>query len=219
MLKVLSFTFNPYQENTYVVYDHTLDAIVIDPGCYTHTEQAHLRAAIDEHKLKPVRLINTHGHIDHMLGNDFVKMTWGVPFAAHKLAVQELTDALNFGPLFGLTPRPSPHPDEYLEEGDTITFGSSTCEVLYTPGHAAGHISLHFENTFQLFSGDVLFQKSIGRTDLPGGDYQTLMSTITEKILPLGDEITVYPGHGSLTTIGEERKQNVFIAEYLSKRS
>ncbi len=216
MLQVQSFTFNPFQENTYLIYDETGEAVIIDPGCHTHSEQAHLRDEVEALQLKVVKLLNTHGHIDHMLGNDFVVMTWKVPFATHELVKQELQEALSWSSFTGIYPRPSPDPNELLLEGNLVNFGTTSLEVLFTPGHSAGHISFFSREDQMLFSGDVLFQRGIGRYDLPGGNYQILMQTIIEKILPLGDEVIVYPGHGSITVIGDEKQQNPFIEEYLS---
>lgn len=210
------FTFNPYQENTYILWDDTQECVIIDPGCYTASEQAELRAFIESKGLNVVKLLNTHGHIDHMLGNDFVVMTWQVPFATHEIVKQELAAALEYGPLFGINPRPSPDPTELLQEGDTVSFGDTTLEVFFTPGHSPGHISFFHRESEQLFSGDVLFMGSIGRVDLPGGSMEVLMDSITSKLLPLGDGVTVYPGHGPTTTLGRERVSNPFVMEYLN---
>ena len=209
-----SFTFNPYQENTYVLWDDTQECVIIDPGCYTATEQATLREFIEEKGLKVVKLLNTHGHIDHMLGNDFVVMTWQVPFATHEIVVQELEASLQYGPMFGINPQPSPNPTEFLKEGDTVHFGETKLEVFFTPGHSPGHISFFHRESEQLFSGDVLFQGSIGRVDLPGGSMDILMDSIIQKLLPLGDAVTVYPGHGPETTLGNEKARNPFILEW-----
>ncbi|MEM6767031.1 MAG: MBL fold metallo-hydrolase [Bacteroidota bacterium] len=218
MLSVQCFTFNPYQENTYLVSDETKKCVIIDPGCYTASEQQELSHYIEQQGLTVDKLLNTHGHIDHMMGNSYVKDTYKVPFLTHKLVIDELDYVPGYAPMFGLNVAPSPHPDTLIDEGDEVNFGNTILKVFFTPGHSAGHISFFHAESKQLFSGDVLFQGSIGRTDLPGGSYPTLMQTIVNKILPLGDEVTVYSGHGPMTTIGEERVSNPFILQYKSGR-
>lgn len=217
MLHSHSFTFNPYQENTYVLWDDTQECVIIDPGCYSTTEQTKLRDFIEEKGLKVVKLLNTHGHIDHMLGNDFVVATWQIPFETHEIVVQELEASLQYGPLFGLNPQPSPKPSAFLNEGDMVSFGDTILEVFFTPGHSPGHISFFHHGSEQLFSGDVLFQGSIGRVDLPGGSMDILMDSIINKLLPLGDTVMVYPGHGPTTTLGREKLSNPFVLEYIGR--
>lgn len=219
MLQIQPFVFNAYQENTYVLSDETKECLIIDPGCYTQTEQRLLSDYIEQNELKVVKLLNTHGHIDHMLGNYFVKDRYQVPFLTHQKVIAELEAVVSYGMAFGLSPSPSPAPDQLLEEGDTVSFGTQTLEVLFTPGHSAGHISFLHRASSNLFSGDVLFNGSIGRTDLPGGDYATLMQTLFEKLLPLGDEIRVHCGHGPSTTIGQERISNPYILDWKQRTS
>jgi len=214
MLQCHTFTFNPYAENTYVLTNEDKECLIVDPGCYTEQEQTTLTNFIRDEGLTPVYLLNTHGHIDHMLGNRYVKDTYQIPFLTHRLVIPELEATQAYGSMFGFTPAPSPHPDQLLEEGDVIELGNEKLEVLFTPGHSAGHISFFHRESKQLFSGDVLFQMSIGRTDLPGGDYNTLMETIFNKIIPLGEEVIIYPGHGPTTTIAEEVAMNPFINQY-----
>ncbi|MEM6348074.1 MAG: MBL fold metallo-hydrolase [Bacteroidota bacterium] len=216
MLDIQAFVFNPYQENTYVVSDETKSCVIIDPGCYRPEEKQLLVDYIEQNGLKPIYLLNTHGHIDHMLGNYFVKEKYQIPFLTHEIVVQELESVIGYAAAFGMNPDPSPAPDQLVGEGDIITFGQTSFEVMFTPGHSAGHISFFHRESQQLFSGDVLFQGSIGRTDLPGGDSQTLMQTIENRLLPLGDEVRVYTGHGGSTTIGRERVSNPFILQWLA---
>jgi hydroxyacylglutathione hydrolase len=216
MLKVHSFTFNPYQENTYLLSDPDGATAIVDPGCYSASEQQALDAYLAEQGLHVELLLNTHGHIDHMLGNAHVKQTYGVPFATHPTVIQELAMAPTWGQAMGLSVAPSPQPDQLLQEGDVIAFGQVELEVLFVPGHSPGHIAFYHRPSFQLFSGDVLFQGSIGRVDLPGGDFDTLMQSIAQKVLPLSDEVKVYCGHGPTTTVGAERRSNPFILQYLS---
>ncbi|MEL6132568.1 MAG: MBL fold metallo-hydrolase [Bacteroidota bacterium] len=215
MLRVYTFTFNPYQENTYLIADTKGDCAIIDPGCYTASEQQKLVNFIEKASLNPVLLLNTHGHIDHMLGNRFVKRTYDIPFHTHRLVVDELKSVPSYAAMFGMTAEESPEPDHFLEEGDVVEVGSEKLQVLFTPGHSPGHISFFHKASQQLFSGDVLFQNSIGRVDLPGGDYETLMSSIVRKILPLGQLVIVYPGHGDQTTIAAEAQHNPYIRQYL----
>ena len=216
MIRIQRFTFNIYQENTFVVSDESGACVIIDPGCYTAGEETQLNAYIREAGLKVEKLLNTHGHIDHMLGNKMVADQYGVSLEAHRLIGQELDAALSYGPMMGLNPAPSPMPEVLLDEGDVVSFGNTQFEVLFTPGHSPSHISFYHRESQQLFSGDVLFQGSIGRTDLPGGAFSVLMETIRSQFLPLDDAVRVYCGHGPHTTIGVERNTNPFILNYLS---
>ena len=217
-MNVKHFVFNLYQENTFVLSSDSGECVIIDPGCYDPFERNELKDYIDANDLKPVYLLNTHGHIDHMLGNYYVKQTWDIPFLTHKIVDEkELPSVPAYGSMMGLNPDPSPRADQLLDEGDTVTFGGETLEVLFTPGHSPGHISFFHWASNQLFSGDVLFARSIGRVDLPGGDYVTLMESIIRKVFPLGEDVTVYPGHGPTTTIQEERAANPFVLDYLAR--
>lgn len=213
MTTVLSLPFNPVQENTYIVYDNdTRECIIFDPGCYTPAEEQKLVATIEEHQLKPVKLINTHCHFDHIFGNDFVAKKYGLKLGIHELE----TTVLEMGPvtvqMYGLPPMtPSPPADYFIAEGDTITLGDNTFSVLFCPGHSPGSICFHNAADGYVIAGDVLFDGSIGRTDLPGGDHQTLIGSILTKLMPLPDNTVVYPGHGGSTTIGKERVSNPFL--------
>ncbi|MEZ4687678.1 MAG: MBL fold metallo-hydrolase [Bacteroidia bacterium] len=214
-MQVHEFTFNMYQENSFVLVADNYECVIIDPGCHSSHEQASFRRFIENEGLNPVYLLNTHGHIDHMLGNAFVKETWNVPFLTHRIVDEvELPQAVPWGNMMGISPTPSPPADQYLDEGDTVEFGGEVLEVLFTPGHSPGHISFFHRKSKQLFSGDVLFAGSIGRVDLPGGDYNTLMNVIIQKILPLGDEVEVFCGHGPSTTCGRERLNNPFVLDF-----
>ncbi|MDP5170141.1 MAG: MBL fold metallo-hydrolase [Bacteroidia bacterium] len=211
MLSIKCFTVNPYQENTWLISDSHGACAIIDPGCYSASEQAEILEYVSSQKLTPVLLLNTHGHIDHMLGNAWAVSTFQIPFHTHRLVVNELEVAPAWGTMMGLKAAPSPAPDHLLEEGDIVRVGEEELEVLFTPGHSEGHISFFHRKEGHLFSGDVLFQQSIGRTDLPGGHYPTLMTTIHEKLLPLGDQVIVYPGHGPTTTLAAEKATNPFL--------
>ncbi len=212
-LQVKTLTFNPYQENTYLVWDETGEGVIIDPGCYSQPEENQLLAAIQSANISLKYLINTHGHIDHMLGNAFVKAKFDLPFLAHQLIQGELDAVPGYAPMMGLTVTPSPTPDQFLEAGDTVSFGNTTLEVRFTPGHSPSHVSLIDHSSQQIFSGDVLFQGSIGRTDLPGGDMDVLMHSIFNELLPLGDAYKVWPGHGPATTLGRERVSNYYLLQ------
>lgn len=209
-MQIAQFTFNPFQENTFVLYDTTKEAIIIDPGCSNLDEQDELVKFIEANELTPVKLINTHCHIDHVLGNNFIASRYKLPLTSHRGEQKNLDNQPMVSQMYGIPYTPSPSITEFLEEGDTLTFGHTILEILYAPGHSPAHICLFNKETKQLISGDVLFYESIGRTDLPGGDHQTLIDNITMKLMKLDDEVIVYPGHGPSTTIGHERVHNPF---------
>ncbi|MCG3165967.1 MAG: Hydroxyacylglutathione hydrolase GloC [Bacteroidia bacterium] len=211
MIQISSFTFNPFQENTYVLYDETKECIIIDPGCYTPLEQADLSTFIENTGLKPVRLILTHCHIDHILGCKYVSGRYNLVSETNKMEMQVFDNAERAAAIFGIRLEKPPAPEKFIDEKDIIKFGNSSLQILFTPGHSPG--SLCFYNKEQKFviGGDVLFQGSIGRTDLPGGNFDTLISSIKEKLFQLGDDVTVYPGHGPETTVGFEKENNPFL--------
>jgi len=211
MIQLHSFTFGPFQENTYLLWDETLECLIIDPGNNTASEHKALSDFISEKKLKPVRLILTHAHIDHINGNKYVHDTYGLLPEVHRddLFLLERHEAT--GAMYGLPVDPSPMPGAYIAEGDVITFGNSRLEVIHTPGHAPGHVTFYNKEQGFMISGDVLFYGSIGRTDLPMGNFDTLISSIKNKLFPLGDQMKVYSGHGPSTTIGFERMNNPFL--------
>jgi len=211
-MNIQLFTFNPFQENTYIIYDKTKECIIIDPGCYEKHEEKQLEEFIRKKDLIPISLINTHCHIDHILGNQFVKETWNIELSMNILDIPLLENAEKIAQLYGLTKyKRSPLPTEFLEEGNVVKFGNSNLTVLFTPGHSPGHISLYNKEEKILVSGDVIFKGSVGRTDLPGGDHNILIKNIKNKILKLPDEIKIFSGHGPITNIGTERKENPFI--------
>jgi hydroxyacylglutathione hydrolase len=213
MIQVASFTFNPFSENTYIVYDQTGECLIIDPGCYNGAERKRLVAFIDKEKLKPVLLVNTHCHIDHVAGNRFVVEKYNIPLAIHEGEEPVLAYAVQAGLMWGFKIEESPKASVYLVPGESVQFGQSSLEILFTPGHSPASISLYSRADAFVIAGDVLFRGSIGRTDLPGGSYRTLIKSIEEQLLPLGDEVTVYSGHGSPTEIGYERQNNPFLNE------
>jgi glyoxylase-like metal-dependent hydrolase (beta-lactamase superfamily II) len=212
MAQVVQMTFNPFQENTYIVYDETGECVIFDPGCDAAPEKQALKAKIDELSLRPVRLINTHCHLDHVFGNKFVADTYGLPLEIHQLEVPVLAAVPRVCEMYGLPlPDPSPEAGSYLKEGETVEFGNTKLQMIFTPGHSPGSLSFYCEEDKFVIAGDVLFYGSIGRTDLPGGDHATLITAIKTQLLPLGDDITVHPGHGPATRMGYERKNNPFL--------
>lgn len=211
MIKVKSFVFNDFQENTYLLWDETGECVVVDPGCFSRDEQNELKFFIESNGLKPVLLLNTHCHIDHVLGNNFVAETWNLPVHFHREELKTYRETSRWTAMFGMDALRIPENPVFISENDPIRFGRSGLSVLLTPGHSIASLTfLHAEQKFAL-SGDVLFYESIGRTDLPGGNYATLISSIKMKLMVLGDDFTIYPGHGPSTTIGYERKHNPFL--------
>ena len=210
-MQVKSFTFNSFQENTFVLYDKSMDCIIIDPGCNAHAERLELTDFIDAHHLNPVGLINTHCHIDHILGNWFVAQTYNLALQAHKGEIPVLEAGETVGNMYGIPYTKSPEISVFIEPNKTLTFGETTLKVLFTPGHSPASISFYHAESNTLIAGDVLFNRSIGRTDLPGGDFNTLVTSITDKLYTLPDDTIVYCGHGPSTTIGEEKRENPFV--------
>ena len=211
-MNIKSFTFNPFQENTYIVYDETKECLIIDPGCYTDAERKELKAFIEEKGLTPVKLINTHCHIDHVLGNKFASEQWDLELYMHKEDLPILEKVEYVGKMYGLEDYEiSPYPKYFLAHKDTLTFGESSFEILFTPGHAPGHICLYSKENNLLIAGDVIFQRSIGRTDLPGGDHSTLINSIITQLFPLPNETQVFCGHGPSTNLGYEKEHNPFL--------
>ena len=211
MLSVQPFTFNPVQENTYIVYNDAKECCIIDPGCYFASEEQQLVDFVEANGLKPLYLLNTHCHLDHIFGNRFIHKRYGLTLHLHKLEKQ----VLDLGPVSGqMWQLPFDNYDgelNYIAEGDTIKLGTEDLEILFTPGHSPGHVCFYSKEHKFLIGGDVLFQGSVGRTDLPGGDFATLEESIKTKLYTLPEDVIVYPGHGDSTTIGEERKTNPFV--------
>lgn len=211
-MEIHQITFNTFQENTFILWDNTGDCIIIDPGCYEKNEELELVDFINKNNLNPVKLINTHCHIDHILGNKFVSEKWDLELYMNKIDLPLLEGAGDIAKMYGFKNyKGSPYPKHYLEEGDILEFGEGKLEILFTPGHAPGHICLFNKEEGFIVSGDVLFNGSIGRTDLPGGDFDTLIESIKTKLMTLQDETIVYCGHGPSTSIGKERLSNPFL--------
>lgn len=211
MIKVKVFTFSPVQENTYVLYNEQNKAIIIDPGCYFSAEQETLKNFITDTQLEPVRLLNTHCHLDHVFGNKWVSETWNLELYLHEGEQQMLQLAPLSGEKWGLPFQNYKGPLHFLAEGDTISLGNDALQVILAPGHSPASICFYCEKQAFLIGGDVLFRESIGRTDLPGGNHETLLKSIREKLFVLPDEVVVYSGHGEPTTIGHEKRNNPFL--------
>jgi glyoxylase-like metal-dependent hydrolase (beta-lactamase superfamily II) len=212
MFSIQTFGFNPFQENTYVLFDETNEAVIIDAGCYEREEEKELSDFIAHKNLIVKALLNTHSHIDHILGSYYVKDKYKVPMFIHRLDETTLRMGKMSAQMYGLARYTDVTPDDFLNEDEPVNFGNQTFDVLFLPGHAPGHVGFYHPEQKVLIGGDVLFNRSIGRTDLPGGDYDTLIESIHKKIFTLPDDVVVYPGHGPTTTVGEEKVENPFCA-------
>lgn len=211
MLTVKSFEFSPIQENTYILYNEFNDCIIIDPGCYYDAEKDKLAAFISENKLKPTMLINTHCHLDHVFGNKFVAEKYNLTLQMHENEKPVLAFASTSGLMYNLPFDNYEGEFVYLNEGDVIKLGADELQILLTPGHSPGSLSFYSSKNNFVISGDVLFQDSVGRSDLPGGNHNQLIKSIKEKLLILPVETFVYSGHGPATTIGEEKRNNPYL--------
>lgn len=211
MLKVKSFVFSPIQENTYLLYNEFNDCLIIDPGCYFPEEKDELAGFITQSNLLPRMLLNTHCHLDHVFGNKFVAGSYGLALQLHEKEKKLLDYAPTSGLMYNLPFDNYVGEYIYLKDGDHINLGEDELVVIEAPGHSPGHICFYCAKQHFIISGDVLFNRSIGRTDLPGGNHQTLLTSIREKLFVLPDETVVYSGHGPETTIGEEKTYNPFL--------
>jgi len=212
MLHVKKFIFNPFQLNAYVVYNETGEAFLFDPAVSNPAEMKQLDDFIRENRLIPRLLINTHSHIDHIIGNHQVAEKYKIPLAAHPDGQPFLDRAFESAARFGLSLNQVKPIDQSLQENETLKLGKDTLQILNTPGHADGSLCFYAEKESFVITGDVLFYQSIGRTDLPTGDYDVLQKSIWEKLFVLPDETIVYPGHGPDTKIGREKRENPFVA-------
>ena len=214
-MEIKRVVFNPFRENTYLVWDDTKECIVVDAGNMNEGENRILAEMISSRDLKPVMAVNTHGHFDHLGGAMWLKEQYGVAFACSSKD-QFLIDSVSGGMVYGIKCNEVPAIDVDLDAVTEVKFGNSTLKVIKTPGHTPGHVVLFGQEDKVLFTGDTLFRESIGRTDLPGGDYSWIMKSIIEEILPLGDDVTIYPGHEDASTIGHESLYNPFVVEVLN---
>jgi hydroxyacylglutathione hydrolase len=212
MLSVQYFTFNLFAENTYILYDETKEAVIIDPGCSNKQEERELSEWIARAGLKIRFVLLTHSHIDHILGVYYVKDKYKVPLLIYPMDESTLRSGKIVAAMYGIDNFTPVEPDQYLSEQEQVSFGNTKLSVLFLPGHAPGHVGFYHEGQKTLIGGDVLFRSSIGRTDLPGGDFETLISSIHQKVFTLPEDVVVYPGHGPATTVGEEKVSNPFCA-------
>jgi len=211
MISIQRFTFNPVRENTYVLYDETGECVIIDPGMYDGEEQNALVKFIKEQNLKPVLLLNTHCHYDHVFGNKFVYDNWGLKPQFHKGELFVLQAIPGYLPQMGLRYELSPEPEVFLPETGKVKFGNSELDLIFAPGHSPAHLCFYAAADNFLIGGDVLFYSSIGRTDLPGGNHMQLINSIKNNLFILPDDCEVFPGHGQPTTIGFEKQHNPFL--------
>ncbi len=208
-VQVASFQFNAFQENTFIVWDSKLNCIIIDPGCYDGYEEKELYDFIENKGLTPIALLNTHAHIDHILGNYSVKSKYNIPFYLHKEDLNTLRSVASYAQVYGFEKyKISPDPDFYLEHNTEIKFGEISFKIFHTPGHAPGHVVFYNKENQFVINGDVLFNGSFGRVDLPGGDLETLKKSIFDVMFKLPEETVVFCGHGPDTTIEKEKKDN-----------
>jgi len=208
-IHIRTYTFNPFQENTYLIHDDQNNAVIVDPGCYTAQEREVLDEFIQNNDLKIHAILNTHCHIDHVLGNAYLARTYDVDIITHEGELSTLSMVGPSAQLYGFTGyEPSPLPTIFVEEGDELTFGEIRFKVIFAPGHSIAHIAFYNEENAVLMGGDILFKGSFGRYDLPGGSLETLKNSIRTKIFTLPENTVVYPGHGPETTIGSEKNSN-----------
>lgn len=210
MITLKTFVFNPFQENTYILSDESREAVLVDAGFGSAKEFDQLLQYIEKHQLKIVRLINTHGHIDHVLGLNKATAYFGLEPEIHPEEIELLQYIEQQGAMFGMMVEKIPVINRFLKENELVKFGNSSLRVIHVPGHSKGSVAFFSESDRLLITGDVLFKGSIGRTDLPTGDYDVLMKSI-ESLIKLGDDVTIFPGHGPASTIGMELKTNPFL--------
>jgi hydroxyacylglutathione hydrolase len=211
MLTVKSFEFNPVQENTYVLFTQKDACCIIDPGCYFPGERAALQEFVEQQGLSPILLLNTHCHLDHVFGNKFVHETWYLPLHLHENELPVLDGAPEWGLRWELPFENYRGEYVFLTPGQQISIGEDQLTVLFLPGHSPGSVGFYCEEQGFIIGGDVLFREGIGRTDFPGGDHATLMSSIKQQLFTLPDDTIIYPGHGQPTTIGWEKAHNSFV--------
>lgn len=211
MIKVEKFVVNPLGENSFIISDETGECIFIDPGFYYDEEHQEIKDYVRENNLKPVKITNTHCHFDHIMGVEFVRNEFKIPFYAHADDGFWVEKATQQAEMFGFEMNAVAPVDAFLVENEFVEFGHSSLKIIHIPGHSPGHVVFYCEKDKILIAGDVLFYGSIGRTDLPGGNYETLISNIKNKLFTLPDDTTVFSGHGSETKIGFEKRTNPFL--------
>lgn len=211
MLHIKSFTFNPFQENTYLVYDDSGDAALVDPGCFTASEKRELDDFIQKMGLKLTQLWNTHCHIDHVLGNAWAMKTYNLSLHIHPNELPVLKSVEVYAPNYGFLGYETSEASEFFREGQELNVGNELVNVIFVPGHSPGHVVFYHKAGGQCLAGDTLFKGSIGRTDLPGGNHSLLLEKIKSQLFVLPEETVVYPGHGPETSIGFEKVYNPFV--------
>jgi glyoxylase-like metal-dependent hydrolase (beta-lactamase superfamily II) len=208
MVHIEKFTFNPFQENTYVVSNESKSCFIVDPGCYNAEEENALREYIVQNDLKPEALINTHCHIDHVFGNRFIYEAFGLKPFVHQNEIPVLEAVPQVAHLYNLNYTESPSPLQY--DGKSMKLLGMEWDIIEAPGHSPGHIILYQKDEGILLAGDVIFRMSIGRTDLPGGNHEDLIRNIKEKVFTLPENTRILPGHMEETSVGFEKKNNPF---------
>jgi glyoxylase-like metal-dependent hydrolase (beta-lactamase superfamily II) len=209
-MKIYKLVFSPIQVNTYVLTDESGDSAIIDCGCYDQNEFNELNDLIRDKKLNPVLLLNTHCHLDHIFGNRFMLEKYNLGSFCHKDDDNNRKSSKKHEKMFGQAMEPPPEPAGYLNDGQKVSFGQNELIAIHVPGHAPGSLAFYSEMDKVVFTGDALFAGSIGRTDLPGGNYETLINSIKNKLFSLPAETTVYPGHGDSTSIADEIETNPY---------
>ncbi|MBT3385729.1 MAG: MBL fold metallo-hydrolase [Prolixibacteraceae bacterium] len=211
MIKVEKFEVNPLRENSFVLSDESGECVFVDPGFFYREERREIKEYIADNKLKPIKIINTHCHFDHIMGVEFIRNEYKIPLCAHADDAFWINKASEQGQMFGFDMKPVAPIDYFLNEKETLTFGDSLLEIIHIPGHSPGHIVFYNNENNFLIAGDVLFYGSIGRSDLPGGDHETLISNIKNKLFQLPGNTKVFCGHGPETTLGFEKSTNPFL--------
>ncbi len=212
MINIHRFTFNPFQENTYLLTNEKKQCFIIDPGMYGAEETASFINYIEKEHLQPLAVINTHAHIDHIFGLNAVIEQFNIPFGLHEKDLPVLENAATAAMMFGFEmPQNPPQPDFTISENEPIKMGSDEIEVRFTPGHSPGSVIFYYAAGGFAIGGDVLFAGSVGRTDLPGGSFPLLHESITTQLFTLPGNTVIYPGHGPSTTIKEEKESNPFL--------
>lgn len=212
MIQIRTLPFNSFQVNTCIIWDESLECVIIDPSFYSTEEQELFEKFIRENKLKPVRQLNTHCHVDHLPGVAYLKRKYDLAFSAHRLESKLVENAPLMGRLFGFELEPLDGIEQFVEDDELIHFGASELKALHVPGHSEGSLAYYSGSAEFVVTGDALFNRSIGRTDLPGGDYDTLIHSIKSRLFTLPEVTIVYPGHGPASSIGDELRENPFFS-------
>jgi hydroxyacylglutathione hydrolase len=211
MINIKKFVFNPFQVNCYILYDNKGDCIIVDPSAYFEDEKTKLISYIESKNLKPLMIINTHGHVDHIPGNQFLQEKYPIKTGMHRDDMFLIHNAVEQGLFFGFNINKPPDPDFFLEKNQVLSPLESKLEIRHAPGHSPGSVLIYSVENKMVITGDVLFEGSIGRTDFPGGNYDILIKSIREEIFTLPDDTMVYPGHGPSTVVGDEKRNNPFL--------